>query len=109
MDLATRSYVDFPGIEIVDLDAPELPSNDREMLEVATKWMFAELSIVETNALVTLALRQYEGAGGSVPPAMPEAAKAVPEESAASTESAAIVPAPPPTREVQEASLPQPA
>jgi hypothetical protein len=109
MDLATRSYVDFPGIEIVDLDAPELPSNDREMLEVATKWMFAELSIVETNALVTLALRQYEGAGGSVPPAMSEAAKAVPEESAASTESAAIVPAPPPTREVQEASLPQPA
>jgi RNA polymerase-interacting CarD/CdnL/TRCF family regulator len=38
----------FPGIGIVDLDAPELPSHDRKMLEVATERMFAEPSILET-------------------------------------------------------------
>jgi hypothetical protein len=45
MVLATGRYIDFPGVGIVDLDAPELPSNDREMLEVATEWMFTEPSI----------------------------------------------------------------
>jgi hypothetical protein len=38
-----------------------------------------------------------------------EVAEAVPEESAVGTESAAVVPTPPPTREGQEASPPQPA
>jgi hypothetical protein len=102
-----RSCVDFPGIGTVDLDALELPSNDREMLEVATEWMFAESSILETIASVMLALRQYEGAGGSAPPAAPEAAEAVPKESATGVESAAVVPAPSLTREGQEASLSQ--
>jgi hypothetical protein len=37
------------------------------MLEVATERMFIEPSILETIALVTLALRQYESAGGSAP------------------------------------------
>jgi hypothetical protein len=46
MDLATHRYVDFPGIGTVDLDAPEHPNNDQEMLEVATERMFAELSIL---------------------------------------------------------------
>jgi hypothetical protein len=32
MDLAACRYVDFPGIGTIDLNAPELPSNDREML-----------------------------------------------------------------------------
>jgi hypothetical protein len=56
MDLATRRYVDFPSIGIIDLDTPELLSNDREMLEVATERMFTEPSILETIASVTLAL-----------------------------------------------------
>jgi hypothetical protein len=99
MDLATRRYVDFPGIGIVDLDAPELPCNDRKVLVVATERMFAELSILEIIASVTLALRQYEGAGGSAPPAAPEAAEAVPKESAAGAESTVVVPVPSPTRE----------
>jgi hypothetical protein len=107
IDLMMRSCVDFPGIGTVDLDALELPSNDREMLEVATEWMFAESSILETIASVMLALRQYEGAGGSAPPAAPEAAEAVPKESATGVESAAVVPAPSLTREGQEASLSQ--
>jgi hypothetical protein len=105
MDLAARRYVDFPSIGTVDLDAPKLPSNDREMLEVATERMFTETSILDTIASVTLALCQYEGAGGSAPPAAPEAAEAVPEESAASAESVAVVPAPSPIREGP--SLPQ--
>jgi hypothetical protein len=100
--------VDFPGIGIAGLDAPELPSNDREMLEVATERMFAEPSILETIASVMLALRQYESAGGSAPPAASEAAKVDPEESAAGAKSVVVVPAPLPTREGQEASLPQP-
>jgi hypothetical protein len=79
------------------------------MLEVAMEQMFTEPSILETIASVTLALRQYESAGSSAPPAALEAAEAVPEESTAGAESAAVVLAPPPTREDQEASLPQPA
>jgi hypothetical protein len=108
MDLATRRYVDFPGIGTADLDAPELPNIDQEMLEVTTERMFAGLSILETIMSVTLALRQYDGAGGSAPPPMLEVAEAVPEEYAVGAESAAVVSAPSPTREDQGASLPQP-
>jgi hypothetical protein len=57
MDQAVCRYVDFPSIGVVDFDAPELPSNDWEMLEVATERMFAEPPILETIASVTLALR----------------------------------------------------
>jgi hypothetical protein len=34
IDLAACRYVDFLGIRTVDLDAPKLPRNNREMLEV---------------------------------------------------------------------------
>jgi hypothetical protein len=68
IELATLQYIDYPGIGIVNLDAPELPSNDREMLEVATEQMFAESSILDTIVSVTLALCQYESAGVSAPP-----------------------------------------
>jgi hypothetical protein len=68
MDLAACRYVDFPSIGTINLNAPELPRNDREMLEVATERMFAELSILDTITSVASALRQYEGAGGSAPP-----------------------------------------
>jgi hypothetical protein len=101
--------VDFPGIGVVDLDAPELLSNDREMLEVVTERMFAELSILETIASVSQALHQYERVGGFAPLAASEVAEEVPEESAVGTESVAVVPAPLPTSEGQEASLSQPA
>jgi hypothetical protein len=33
--LVACRYVDFLGSGTIDLDAPELPSNDQEMLEVA--------------------------------------------------------------------------
>jgi hypothetical protein len=109
MELATCRFIDFPSIGIIDLDAPELPSNDREMLKVATERMFVEPSILEKIALVPRVLHQYEHAGGFAPSAVPEAVEAVPEEPAAGTESVAVVSAPPPTSEGQEASLPQPA
>jgi hypothetical protein len=64
---------------------------------VATERMFAEPSILETTASVSQALHQYERAGCFAPPVASEAAEAVPEESAAGTESVAVVSAPPPT------------
>jgi hypothetical protein len=79
------------------------------MLEVATVRMFTEPSILETITSVMSVLRQYEGVGGSTPPAASEEAEEVPEESAAGTESAVVASAPSPTREDHGASLPQPA
>jgi hypothetical protein len=48
--------VDFPGIGTINLDAPELRSNSREMLEVATERMFVQPSILDTIAPVASAL-----------------------------------------------------
>jgi hypothetical protein len=108
MDLVACRYVDFPSIGTIDLDILELTCNDREMLEVATERMFVEPSILDTIALVTSALRQYEGASGSMPPAAPEAGEGVLEEFTAGAESAMVMSVPSPTREDQGASLPQP-
>jgi hypothetical protein len=77
------------------------------MLEVATEQMFADPLILDTIALVAV-LRQDEGAGGSTPPAAPEAAEGVLGESATGTESVAIVPLPTSTGEGMGTSLPQP-
>jgi hypothetical protein len=106
MELATSRYIDFLGVGIVDLDTPELPS---KVLEVATEWIFTEPTILEMIVSVSQALHQYERAGDFAPSAAPEAADAVPEEPTAGTESIAAMPAPQPTSEGQEASLPQPA
>jgi hypothetical protein len=100
-DLSSCRYVDFPGIRTIDLDAPELPSNDRKMLEVATEQMFADPSILDSIASVAV-LRQDQGAGGSTPPAAPEAAEGV------LGESVVIVPLPTSTGEGMGTSLPQP-
>jgi hypothetical protein len=66
--LAACRYVDFPGIGTINLDALELPSNDREMLEVAKERMFAKPSILDTIVSVTSALRQYEVSTARHPP-----------------------------------------
>jgi hypothetical protein len=100
--------VNFPSIGTIDLDAPELPSNDQKMLDVATKQMFANSSFLDTIVLVASALRQDEGAGGSAPPAAPEAAEGVPWESAAGTESVIIAPPPTSAGEGMGTSLPLP-
>jgi hypothetical protein len=101
-------YVDFPDIGTNDLNAPELPRNDREMLEVATEQMFAEPSILDTIASVTSALHQCEGVGGSALLAASEAAEGVLEESTTGTEPAVVMSPPSPAREGTSASLPQP-
>jgi hypothetical protein len=50
MELATSQYIDFPGVGVIDLEAPQLPEN---VLDVAMERMFAELSIMETIASVS--------------------------------------------------------
>jgi hypothetical protein len=72
--------IDFPGVGVIDLEAPRLPE---KVLDVATEPMFAEPSIMETIASVSKALHEYERAGGFAPPAALEAAEGVPEGPAA--------------------------
>jgi hypothetical protein len=105
-DLSSSQYVDSPSIRTIDLDATELPSNDREILEVATEKMFTDPSILDTIASVVSALRQDEGAGGSAPPAASEVAEGGLGESAVGMESVVIASPPTPAREGTSASLP---
>jgi hypothetical protein len=102
MELATCLYIDFPGIRIIDLEAPQLLE---KVLEVATERMFAEPSIMEMNASVSKALHEYECAGGFAPVAAAEVAEAALEAPVAGTESAAGASALPPTSESREVSL----
>jgi hypothetical protein len=106
MELATSRYIDFPGVRVIDLEAPQLPE---KVLDVATERIFAESSIMETTASVSQALQQYERAGGFARSTTPEVLESVPEESATGTEPVGDASAPPPTSEGQEASLSQPA
>jgi hypothetical protein len=103
MELATCRYVDFPGVGVIDLEAPQLPEKE---LEVAMEWMLAEPTIMEMIASVSKALHEYERAGGFAPHA---ASEAVPEAPATGMEPAADPSAPPPISESREAPLPQPA
>jgi hypothetical protein len=83
-------YLDFPGIGIIDLDAIELPSNDREILEAVTEWVFADPPLLNAIASDPPVPRQDGDAGGSAPSAAPEVAEGLLGESTAGTESAAI-------------------
>jgi hypothetical protein len=103
MEQATRRYIDFPGVGIIDLDAPEIPG---KVLKVATEQMFAETTILETIASVSRALHQYEHAGGFAPSVASEVVGPILGDSAAGTESVAPMSAPPSTNEGQEASSP---
>jgi hypothetical protein len=91
MELAMCRYIDFPGVGVIDLKAPQLLE---KVLDVATERMFAEPSIMETIASVSQALEQYEPTSGFARSAVPKAAETVPEESAAGTESVADASAP---------------
>jgi hypothetical protein len=105
MELATSWYIDFPGMGVIDLEAPQLPE---KVLDVVTERMFAKPSIMETIASVSQALQQYKCVGGFAHFTTPEAAETVLEEFATGTEPVADVSALPPTSAGQEASLPQP-
>jgi hypothetical protein len=102
MELVMCRYIDFPGVGVIDLEAPQLPE---KVLEVATERLFTEPMIMETIASVLEALQEYERAGGFTPAIAAEAADAALE--APVVESTVDVSAPPPATESREASLPQ--
>jgi hypothetical protein len=60
MELATCRYIDFPGVGVIDLEAPQLPE---KVCEVAAERM----TIIETIASVSKALQEYERAGSFAP------------------------------------------
>jgi hypothetical protein len=106
MELATCRYIDFPGVGVIDLEAPQLPE---KVLEVAKERMFTEPSIMDTIASVSKALQEYERTGGFAPAVTVEVTDAAREEPAASSGPSTDALAPPPASEFREASLPQPA
>jgi hypothetical protein len=104
MELATCRYIDFPGVEVIDLEAPQLLE---KVLEVVTERMFTEPSIMDTIASVSKALQEYERASGFAPTAAVEATDATLKAPASNMEPTADASAPPPASESREASLPQ--
>jgi hypothetical protein len=72
MELAMCRYIDFPGIGVIDLEAPQLPE---KVLEMATERMFVEPSIMEMIASVSEVLHDYERAGGFAPATAAEMAE----------------------------------
>jgi hypothetical protein len=104
MELAMCRYIDFSGVGVIDLEAPQLPE---KVLEVATERVFAEPSIMEKIASVSKTLQEYEHAGGFASAVAAETANAALEAPAANMEPTADVSAPPPANESWEASLPQ--
>jgi hypothetical protein len=55
MELATCRYIDFPGVRVIDLEAPQLPE---KVYEVEAERMFNEPMIMETIASVSKALQE---------------------------------------------------
>jgi hypothetical protein len=65
MDLETCRYIDFPGVGVIDLEAPQLPEKE---YEVAAERRSNEPTIMETIASVSKALQEYERTAGSPQP-----------------------------------------
>jgi hypothetical protein len=61
MDLEMCRYIDFPGVGVIDLEAPQLPEKE---YEVAAEWRPNELTIMEMIASVSRALQEYERTDG---------------------------------------------
>jgi hypothetical protein len=93
-DMSMSWYLTIPGIGTVGLDATGIPSNDQEILEAVTEWVFANPSLLYAIVLDLPVSRQDGDAGGSAPSTAPEAEEGVLGESAASAESATIAPRP---------------
>jgi hypothetical protein len=104
MELATCRYIDFPGVGVIDIEVPQLPE---KVLEVATERMFSEPSIMETIALVSKALHEYDHAGGYTPVVAAKAMDAALKAPVASMEPTADTSVPLLASESREASLPQ--
>jgi hypothetical protein len=50
-DMLMSRYLTIPGIETIDLNATELPSNDWEILEAVTELVFADPSLLDAIML----------------------------------------------------------
>jgi hypothetical protein len=64
MELAMCRYIDFPGVGVIDLEAPQLPE---KVYEVAADLMFNEPMIMETIASVSKALQEDKRVSGFAP------------------------------------------
>jgi hypothetical protein len=103
MDLATCRYIDFPSVEVIDLEAPQLP----EEYEVVAERMFNESTIMETITSVSKALQEYECASGFASATATDVEDAVLAAPADHVEPTADASAPPKVNEGREASPPQ--
>jgi hypothetical protein len=61
MDLETCRYIDFPGVGVLDLEAPQLPEKE---YEVAAERRPNEPTIMEMIASVSRVLQEFKRAGG---------------------------------------------
>jgi hypothetical protein len=104
-DMLMSWYQTIPGIGTIDLDAAEIPSNDREILEAMIERVLADTLLLDAIVLDPLVSRQDGDVGGSVNSTAPEAAEEVLGESAVGVESAAMEPPPTTAGEATDAPL----
>jgi hypothetical protein len=100
MELVTCRYIDFLGVGVIDLEAPQLLE---KVYVVASEWMFNEPTIMETIASVSKVLQEYERTGGFTPAVVVDAVDAGLMAPAAHVEPTADAPAPPSVNERREA------
>jgi hypothetical protein len=105
IDLETCQYTDFPGVGVIDLEAPQLPEKE---YTVAVERRSNELTIMETIALVSKALQEYERACGFSSAAATDAEEVALAVPAAREESTKDASAPTHADEGREASPPGP-
>jgi hypothetical protein len=105
IDLETCRYIDFPGVRVIDLEAPQLPEKE---YEVAAEQRSNEPMIMETIASVSKALQEYERAGGFASAAAADAEDVALAAPAARVELTEDASAPLHVDEGREASPPRP-
>jgi hypothetical protein len=101
MDLETCQYIDFPGVGVIDLEAPQLPEKE---YEVTAERRSNEPMIMETIVSVSKALQEYKRAGGFAKAAVTDAGNTVLAAPATNMEPSADASVPPRVDECREAS-----
>jgi hypothetical protein len=104
MDLETWWYIDFPGVGVIDLEAPQLPEKE---YEVAAKLRPNEPTIMEMIVSVSKALQEYELVSGFASAAAADAEDVTLTTLAAREEPRGDASAPPHVNEGREASPPR--
>lgn len=104
MDLETCRFIDFPGVGVIDIEAPQLPEKE---YEVAAERRSNEPTTMETIASVSKALQEYERAGGFASAAATDAEDVALAAPAARVEPTEDASAPPHVDEGREASSPE--